>query len=1190
MAREDPSVADVDLSRHAVIAASAGTGKTYSLEQLVLRLLIERKAQLDEILLVTYTEKAAGELKGRLRQRLETAQRDVPRHAAVLQTALDAFDRAHVYTIHGFCQRTLQEYAFEHREDFRQELAQDPDLLESAFRELQRKAWRAEYGERLADVLELAGYNGASGSENWERRVLNIAANFRKGCGHLLRPEALDGWPEILRELDVNLRADLERGRRLAGPLHIDRLHEHALYLGFGNLAFKADWRESRRNKLLLPLLQWLAGSGAENRPIVAFHRLLDACAGASSFDKHGFAMLTTQLPKKAQPQIDEFCTGLNELVEIVERRRCDLDVLRHQLAIRTVVQLQESLLAYKRERGLQSFEDMLTRVDDALDPDRNPHAGTLVAALRHRYQYAIVDEFQDTDPIQWRIFEHIFVAGEPEQRLFVVGDPKQAIFGFRGADLQTYLTATEELKSKYKAHDYPLDVNWRSSPELLGTLNRLFERGDWFAGTGITYRPVQTPPEKERRYQLVADHTDRKAVTLVDLSGPQRLTEAREEYARFMADEIARLLALPRGMPLLKFEKKGQEARLLQADDICVLVSKRKEAAALLAALRVRQIPYSFYKQPGLWQSDEAVHLSYLLSALARPTDLQAFRKALLTRFFRVRPEEMVQAEDLPPSHPAWELFQRWLGFVEEQNWAPFFQSIFEDTGLLHHNLHEADAERRLANCRHIMQTLEQAAYAENLDMLGVLDLLERMRRRRADSETDLQPIETEQPKVRIMTVHASKGLEFPVVFLAGGFTSGGTRNYLTYRDGSRLVFDLRSELESSKQACKVEEDAENRRLMYVALTRAMFKLYLPKVAGDTKKYRGRAGPLVTIVAQAVEKAALEELTGPPIGSVVVSAPPPKAASLSSQAAAAFTAKTPEAVFAALPDLLDQPDFDFFQRRIVIRSFSSLHRRSAAQASEGPSYAQRLPRADDDRQDALAGQDPLRGTVFGDLVHDVLEQIDFTSVGHAPDWQALLAEGSSTRRLLDEELAKHLPRFASRLSPEQLREASLHQVARLIWNALQTPLAALGVALWQVPPQDRLQELEFHFPEDEAPPPEVRREEGFLTGFMDLVFRREGKYFLADWKTNLLPDGYAPEQLAQSMRDCDYTRQYRLYLQALARWLRRALGGDFDPERDFGGVYYLFVRGMNGRDETTGVFFCRPTPEDLRLEQVLAI
>jgi len=1182
-------VADVDLSRHAVIAASAGTGKTYSLEQLVLRLLIERKVQLDEILLVTYTEKAAGELKGRLRQRLETAQRDLPHHAAVLQAGLDAFDRAHVYTIHGFCQRTLQEYAFEHREDFRQELAQDPDLLELILRDLQRKAWRVEYGERLPDVLELADYNGPRGSGSWERRVLNIALNFRKGCGHLLRPEAIGGWPGILRELEAHLRADLERARSLAGPLHIDRLREHRLYLGYEKLTFRPDWRESKRTKVLLPLLQWLAGPAAENRPLAAFHRLLNACAGASSFDDYGFKVLTTLLPKKPQSELDEHCAGLNELVEIVERCRADWDVLRHQLAIRTVVQLQDSLLAYKRERGLQSFEDMLTRVDDALDPDRNPHAGSLVAALRQRYQYAIVDEFQDTDPIQWRIFEHIFVGGEPEQRLFVVGDPKQAIFGFRGADLQTYLSATEELKSKYKAHDYPLDVNWRSSPELLGTLNRLFERGDWFAGTGITYRPVQAPPEKERRYRVVADHTDRKAVTLVDLSGPQRLADAREEYGRFMADEIARLLGLPPGMPLLKFEKKDQDARLLQADDICVLVSKRREAGALLAALRARQIPYSFYKQPGLWQSDEAVHLTYLLRALARPTDLQAFRKALLTRFFRVRPEEMVQAEDLPPSHPARELFQCWLGFVEEQNWSPFFQSVLEDTGLLHHNLHEADAERRLANSRHIMQTLEQAAYAENLDMLGVLDLLEKMRRRPADSETDLQPIETEQPKVRIMTVHASKGLEFPVVFLAGGFTSGGTRNFLTYRDGSRLVFDLRSELESSKQACKAEEEAEIRRLMYVALTRAMFKLYLPKVAGDTKKYRGKAGPLVTIVAQAVEKATLEELTGPPIGPATVSAPLPMAASSSSQVAAAFTAKTPEEVFAAPPDLLDQPDFDFYQRRIVIRSFSSLHRRSAAHASEGPSYAQRLPRADDDRQDALAGQDPLRGTVFGDLVHDVLEQIDFTSVGRAADWQSLIVEGSSTRRLLDETLAKHLPRFASRLSPEQLREASLHQVARLIWNALQTPLAALGVPLWKVPPQDRLQELEFHFPEVEAPPPEVRREEGFLTGFMDLVFRREGKYFLADWKTNLLPEGYDPDQLAQAMRECDYTRQYRLYLQALARWLRRVLGSKFDPERDFGGVYYLFVRGMNGRDETTGVFFCRPNAEDLRLDKVLA-
>jgi exodeoxyribonuclease V beta subunit len=150
------------------------------------------------------------------------------------------------------------------------------------------------------------------------------------------------------------------------------------------------------------------------------------------------------------------------------------------------------------------------------------------------------------------------------------------------------------------------------------------------------------------------------------------------------------------------------------------------------------------------------------------------------------------------------------------------------------------------------------------------------------------------------------------------------------------------------------------------------------------------------------------------------------------------------------------------------------------------------------------------------------------------------------------------------------------------VWSTLHTPLTAVGDPLWRLPACDRLHELEFHFPEWEgSPPAEVARSEGFFTGFIDLVFRRNGKYFLVDWKTNLLP-AYGPQEIAQSMRDSEYHRQYGLYLHALARWFKRVHGAAFDWQRDFGGVYYLYVRGMNAKDESTGVFFHRPTANEL--------
>jgi ATP-dependent exoDNAse (exonuclease V) beta subunit len=199
-----------------------------------------------------------------------------------------------------------------------------------------------------------------------------------------------------------------------------------------------------------------------------------------------------------------------------------------------------------------------------------------------------------------------------------------------------------------------------------------------------------------------------------------------------------------------------------------------------------------------------------------------------------------------------------------------------------------------------------------------------------------------------------------------------------------------------------------------------------------------------------------------------------------------------------------------------------------------------------------------------------------------------LLQPGGPPRRLIDEQIQLHHAAFPPRGSEEELSAACRQLMAKLIFNGLRTPLKALGGPLAAIAPSDRLAELDFDFVEREGARPEPRRPEGFLTGIIDLVIRRSNKLFLVDWKTNFLPGSYAPDELRQAMQDSDYHRQYRLYVQALARWLKRMLGRAVDPARDFGGVYYLFLRGLNGRDESAGVFFHRPTAEDLRLERVL--
>src|SRR5260370_35589595 len=210
----------INPARHAVIEASAGTGKTYTLVELVKELLAEGKAQLDEILLVTFTDKATGELKSRLRKELEALLNQNRSHREAIQQALDSFDQANIYTIHGFCQRVLQDYAFENRQDFRAELVNDAEVLELCLHEIQRTTWPAEYGEQLTTILELSGFGqGTNGGATWEKSVLRVAGAFLPRANHQIGPAPAADFAKALERLEDELRTEDDRLRHVAGPI-----------------------------------------------------------------------------------------------------------------------------------------------------------------------------------------------------------------------------------------------------------------------------------------------------------------------------------------------------------------------------------------------------------------------------------------------------------------------------------------------------------------------------------------------------------------------------------------------------------------------------------------------------------------------------------------------------------------------------------------------------------------------------------------------------------------------------------------------------------------------------------------------------------------------------------------------------------------------------------------------------------
>ena len=604
------------------------------------------------------------------------------------------------------------------------------------------------------------------------------------------------------------------------------------------------------------------------------------------------------------------------------------------------------------------------------------------------------------------------------------------------------------------------------------------------------------------------------------------------------------------------------------------------------MQALEAAGIPFSFYKQTGLWQSDEAIHLEVLLQTLARPDDRSSFRKALLTCFFRVKPEELAACPDVPMQHPAQRLYQTWLSCVENRQWSSLFRSMLEDTGLLFENAKPQAAEERcLANLRPMLATLEQVGHGFNLDLLGLLDWMRHRRQQRDQSEADLQPVEVSRPKVKIMTIHASKGLEFPIVFLAGGFTQGRRGSGLTtYRDDQgRVVFDLTPD-NDAQERLSAEMLSEQRRLMYVALTRPIFKLYIPKVKVGSRA-RQFAGPVGTILLPALEQSCPDKL-GPLVAEIIL---PPLSVSVTKAAEEAPPIMVEQPPFNINGPLFPTFDPHLNKRRIVIRSFSSMTRHHLSHVGEGSSFGDHLVRPEDEAAAPVDQDDPLRGAVFGDMVHNVLERIDFAEVGRAVVSDDLFRVGTHARKRMDQEIKANIAKLRTRIPMDQLEQTCRRQIAHLVWHSLHTPLGEIGGPLCAIPASDRLPEVEFTLPErpGDPLPADMHWEEGFVTGFMDLLFRKNKKYYLVDWKTNLLP-AYTREHIERSMAESDYHRQYQLYLQAISRWLRGVHGRSFQFLKQFGGVYYLYVRGLNGRDDSTGVFFHRPTEEDLDLHYVL--
>ena len=1054
----------------------------------------------------------------RARPTRTTCSQLVERHEARdaqarLRLAIESFDEAAIFTIHGFCQRALGETAFAAGQPFERELIADQGELVAA---VARDAWR----RTLADA-----------SPNWAKWLVE-------------RVQGPDGLAQRVRSHLGRIDA------RLVAPDETDRQAVEQAF-GMALTTVRHYWQADAR-----AILDWLAGAKLHQgsygpkkmQPrIAAFERWLAndpvLLPLPKDCDHFGLAKITQKTNQGGQLPTHPFFAAVDDLLAAAAQLEQAYDNGLHRLVRDFLTTARTELAERKRRTGQQTYDDLLVDLAQALD---GPAGEKLAADLRVRYRIALVDEFQDTDPLQLKIFLRVF-----SEALIFVGDPKQAIYGFRGADVFAYLAARARADSGYALLD-----NRRSDAALLTAVNALFERPLPFLIEDMTYEPAR-PAMMERKVCRIDD--DAAPLTLWTMPPPTDAKSFTKEAAQSMAAEavaadIARLLRLSTtgGATL------GD--RPLIGGDIAVLVRRHREGDAVRAALARHGIACVSGGGGSIWHSEEAEDLERLLLAVAAPTREGLVRAALATVLLGA---DATQLAAWAADDTAWSQqlnrFHDDLLLFRERGFMAMWRRLLRREGVVARLLARPDGERRLTNYRHLAELLQAAEQETALDIDGLARHIARQRDVPEGEENQLR-LESDAQLVRIVTLHAAKGLQYPVVYCPFLWLGPEDRkDWPVFAHDAGQCLDFGSvRIDALRVAAAREAAAEELRLAYVALTRAEHRcivawgkvndfarsplawlLFGPRevVAGDPLAW------LADRVKASDETALTDELQTLASGLAgaikLLPLPGDGAAPVSSAMVAS--------------DLAPR----IFTGRIPapwhVQSFSSLAARLAEEADTAD-------------RDAVVPQSAVlpeltfasihafpRGTRAGSCLHALFERIDFQQrVPVGPQAAAVLAEFGY---------------------PPEWRPV----LERLVADVLATPLNATGLRLNEIARGERLVELEFAFPLGSAA--NGINGAGYMKGFIDLVFRHAGRWYIVNWKSNWLED-YGPEGLDAAMRQHRYDLQLRIYAAALKRALAcREPGRDW--EESFGGVFYLFLRGM-APGTTHGIHFSRPSIDEI--------
>ncbi|MFV1884848.1 MAG: exodeoxyribonuclease V subunit beta [Balneola sp.] len=1134
-----------------LVEAGAGTGKTYNIASLFVRFILEKKLLPLNILVLTYTEAATAELKSRLRNRLkesisvlegekpkDTFLEEVKNRFTVsdlphLKEALYKFDEAPVSTIHGFCQRLLKESPIEFGVSPEFEILTDDSEL---IQEIIDKVWREFFADSESEFKQ--AFQKFIIEKKYDpdklKGVLSpiLSKPYAKVVPEVKSIEEYASDFEKLHQVFVAIRSSFKQEKeRFEEVVKSGVLYKNSL---------------NAEDRYFLPKFEeWL---GSENATLSPYEHI-------KYFSSYLYERVTkgNEIPDFAFiKKTDEYLKKLDIFL--------NLESLFIQNVASEVIQKYES---EKQRNALLTYDDLLQKTEQGLIQDNSE----LIRLLRKKYPVALIDEFQDTDPIQYSIFKTLYV-GDEETSLFMIGDPKQAIYKFRGADIYTYLRAQKDVSQE---RCYSLTYNYRSNPEMINAVNSVFGYTKQpFILPSLDFKRAQFPTTKDSSLALLTKKGEKvEALQFLEIeSTSTKVGDLRHEVAESTVSEVIELL---NG----NFEIDGNSVK---ESDITILVRKHDQALVIQDLLRERGIKSVIRSRESVFESREADDLYLILRAISNLNFEDGIRAALSSEAFGFNASEII---NLSGDQERWEKLLERFDKLHQLWKLKGFSAMAEE--MIH--LFEIrkklakyfDGERRITNLNHLIELLRKAEVNQKLPMHSLVRFFKAKRANPSrNKDAEMIRLESDEELVQIVTVHASKGLEYSIVFCPYLWDAGDGRvNFpISFHQNGANYIDLGTN-EALKNEHKLqyqtEELAESVRLMYVALTRAKTACFV-HVMG-----RNSLGISALVSISEGSEVVLDRL-GKKNQPHEITEHLVKMSE--SEAIGYCSASTNKAKLdktgGSEEVILSSKKFTGknLSQHFSIGSFSSLTESVTAIAFEedkpGFDYDDIESNKIDDSIQIFDRFHLKKGADVGTMLHNIFEKIVFN-------------EPESLFGAIREETIK-----------TGLNEDWIPVILKLVSDSLEQQLVE-GISLNKLEYGDYLPEIEFHLPSSSISyqklieiirgTQDLEEESsinGFLKGYIDLTFRFGGKYYILDYKSNHLGNSfedYSREALGQEIIHSNYDVQYHLYTLALHRMLEQSVSG-YDYESHFGGALYLFLRGVNPSDPGSGVFYHKPEKE----------